>query len=89
MTNSVTFYIRLSVDFVGREIENVIVFDSKFPVTLVTVHNPILFCSTRKSNLILYEYEAQDLLTNILLLQTIHTTSSNLALTDVLKRRFL
>ena len=50
-----------------------IIIGSKFPITIFTDHNPILFLFTRKGNLTPRQYKAQMLLTKFSNLQIIHT----------------
>ena len=65
-----------------------IIIGSKFPITIFTDHNPILFLFTRKGNLTPRQYKAQMLLTKFSNLQIIHTAGTNLTVTDMLSRDF-
>ena len=61
---------------------------SKFPITIFTDHNPILFLFTRKSNLTPRQYKAQMLLPKFSNQQIIHTAGTNLTVADMLSRDF-
>ena len=65
-----------------------IIIGSKFPITLFTDHNPLLFLFTRKGILTPRQYKAQILLTNFSNLRTIHTAGTNIAVADMLSRDF-
>ena len=65
-----------------------IIIGSKFPITIFTDHNPILFLFTRKGNLTPRQYKAQMLLTKFSNLQIIHTAGTNLTVADMLSRDF-
>ena len=65
-----------------------IVIGSKFPITIFTDHNPILFLFTRKGNLTPRQYKAQMILTKFSNLQIIHTAGTNLTVADILSRDF-
>ena len=65
-----------------------IIIGSKFPITVFTDHNPILFLFTRKGNLTPRQYKAQMLLTKFSNLQLIHTAGTNLTVADMLSRDF-
>ena len=65
-----------------------IIIGSKFPITVFTDHNPILFLFTRKGNLTPRQYKAQMLLTKFSNLQIIHTAGTNLTVADMLSRDF-
>ena len=64
------------------------VFGSKFPITIFTDHNPMLFLFTRKRNITPRQYKAQKLLTKFCNLQTFHTVGTNLTVADMLSRDF-
>ena len=66
-----------------------IIIGSKFPITIFTDHNPILFIFTRKGTLTTRQYKARMLSTNILNLQIFHSASTNLTVADMLRRDFL
>ena len=61
---------------------------SKFPITLFTDHNPILYLFTRKGNLTPRQYRAQMLLTKFSNLRIVHTAGTNLPVADMLSRDF-
>ena len=63
-----------------------ILIGSKFPITISTDHNPILFFFTRKGNLTPRQYKSQMLLTKFSKLQIIHTAGTNLTVADMLSR---
>ena len=65
-----------------------LVIGSKFPITIFTDHNPILYFLTRKGNLTLRQYKAQMLLAKFSNLQIIHTAGTNLTVADMLGRDF-
>ena len=65
-----------------------IIIGSKFPITIFTDHNPILFLFTRKGNLTPRQYKAQMLVTKFSNLQIIHTAGTNLTVADMLGRDF-
>ena len=65
-----------------------IIIGSKFPITVFTDHNPILFLFTRKGNLTPRQYKAQMLLTKFSNLQIIHTAGTNLTVADMVSRYF-
>ena len=65
-----------------------IIIGSKFPITVFTDHNPILFLFTRKGNLTPRQYKAQMLLTKFSNLQIIHTAGTNRTVADMLSRDF-
>ena len=65
-----------------------IIIGSKFPITVFTDHNPILFLFTRKGNPTPRQYKAQMLLTKFSNLQIIHTAGTNLTVADMLSRDF-
>ena len=54
-----------------------LIIGSKFPVTVSTDHNPVLFF-TRKGNLTPSQYKAQMLLTKFSNLPIVHTAATNL-----------
>ena len=62
---------------------------SKFPITIFTDHNPILFLVTRKGSLTPRQYKAQImLLTKFSNLQIFHTAGTNLTVADMLSKGF-
>ena len=63
-----------------------IIIGSKFPITLSTDHNQLLFLFTRKGNLTPRQYKAQMLLTKLSNLRILHTAGTNLAAVDMLSR---
>ena len=67
---------------------DIIVFGSKFPITIFTYHSPILFLFTRKGNLTPRQKKAQMLLTTFSNLQIIDTAGTNLTVADMLSRDF-
>ena len=64
------------------------VFESMFPVTIFTDHNPNLFLFTRKGNLTPRQHNAQMLLTKFSNLQIILTAGTNFTVADMLSRDF-
>ena len=65
-----------------------LIIGSKFPITIFTDHNPILFLFTRKGNLTPRQDKAQMLLTKFSNLQIIHTAGTNLTVSDMHSRDF-
>ena len=65
-----------------------IIIGSRFPITLFTDHNPILYLFTRKGNLTPRQYKAQILITKFSNLRILHTAGKNLSVADMLSRDF-
>ena len=76
-----------SITFALSQYEFIII-GSKFPITIFTDHNPILFLFTRKGNLTPRQYKAQMLITKFSNLQIIHTAGTNLTVANMLSRDF-
>ena len=65
-----------------------IIIGSKFPIILLTDHNPLLFLFTRKDNFTPRQNKVQMLLTQFSNLRIIHTAGGNLAFADMLSHIF-